>query len=135
VGLQSKGLNFDEFKTGRLYHAVATWNLRTISAFVCRRRKTNVAEMAGRRISNPEVYKITLKISSPTSHETVRFHDNDQPVNPLSQVVTICTTCFKMPKLCNVPTQCIYVFHMVLTIKSNSFPKQHQLIGEVMFFL
>jgi hypothetical protein len=35
VALLSKELNFDEFKSGELHekHAVATWNLGTISAF------------------------------------------------------------------------------------------------------
>jgi hypothetical protein len=42
-----------------------------------------MVEMAGRRISNPEVHKIILKISSPTSHEKMRFHDNEQSVNSL----------------------------------------------------
>jgi hypothetical protein len=42
--------------------------------------------------------------------------------NPIkSTVVTICTTSL----LCILPTQCICVFRMVLTINSDYFPKQH----------
>jgi hypothetical protein len=41
-----------------------------------------------------------------------------------SPVVTVCTTFFNTPKLCILPTQCIYVFRMVLTINSDCFPKQ-----------
>jgi hypothetical protein len=44
---------------------------------------------------------------------------------PKSPVVTICTTRFNTLKLCILPTQCICVFHMVLTINSDCFPKQH----------
>jgi hypothetical protein len=35
-GLQSKRFNFDEFKPGGLHekHAVATWKVGTISAFI-----------------------------------------------------------------------------------------------------
>jgi hypothetical protein len=44
-------------------------------------------------------------------------------------VVTICTTCFNMLKLYIPPTQCICVFHMVLTINSDCFPKHHELVG------
>jgi hypothetical protein len=34
-------------------------------------------------------------------------------------VVTICTTCCNILKLCILPTECIYVFHMVITINSD----------------
>jgi hypothetical protein len=40
-------------------------------------------------------------------------------------VVAVCTNLFDVQKLCILPTQCIYVFHMVLTINSDYFPKQH----------
>jgi hypothetical protein len=42
-----------------------------------------------------------------------------------SPMVTICTTRFNTPKLYILPTQCICVFRMVLTINSDCFPKQH----------
>jgi hypothetical protein len=42
-----------------------------------------------------------------------------------SSVVAICTTRFNTPKLCILPTQCTCVFRMVLTIKSDCFPKRH----------
>jgi hypothetical protein len=38
-------------------------------------------------------------------------------------VVSICTTRFNIIKLCILPTQCICVFRMVLTINSECFPK------------
>jgi hypothetical protein len=47
------------------------------------------------------------------------------PLSLLSLVVAICTTCFKTLKLCILPTERICVFPMVLTINSDSFPKQH----------
>jgi hypothetical protein len=37
--------------------------------------------MAGRRFLMPEVYKITFKNAFRTSQETIRFRDNNQPVN------------------------------------------------------
>jgi hypothetical protein len=40
-------------------------------------------------------------------------------------VVIICTTCSNTLKLCILPTECICVFRMVLTINSDCFPKQH----------
>jgi hypothetical protein len=40
-------------------------------------------------------------------------------------VVTICTTCYNTLKLCILPTQCICVFRVVLTINTDCFPKQH----------
>jgi hypothetical protein len=43
------------------------------------------------------------------------------PTNPL----LLYTTCFDTSKLHILPTQCICVFHMVLTINSDCFPKQH----------
>jgi hypothetical protein len=39
-------------------------------------------------------------------------------------MVTICTTRFNVVKLCILPTQCISVFRMVFTIKSDCFPKE-----------
>jgi hypothetical protein len=39
-------------------------------------------------------------------------------------VVTIYTTCFNIVKLYILPTQCIYVFHVVLTINRDCFPKR-----------
>jgi hypothetical protein len=49
----------------------------------------------------------------------------------LSPVVTICTTLFDTSKLCILPTQCIWVSRMVLTINSDCFPKQHKRLGFV----
>jgi hypothetical protein len=53
--------------------------------------------------------------------------------------VTICTTRFNTLKLCILPTQCICVFRMVLTINSHSFRKQHEQValcsGDVVCFL
>jgi hypothetical protein len=40
-------------------------------------------------------------------------------------VVTICITCVNTLNLPILPTECIYVFRMVLTINSDCFPKQH----------
>jgi hypothetical protein len=42
-----------------------------------------------------------------------------------SLVVTIYTTRFNTLKLCILPTECICVFRMVLTINSDCSPKQH----------
>jgi hypothetical protein len=42
-----------------------------------------------------------------------------------SSVFTMCTICFNVLKLCILPTQCICVLRMVLTINSDYFPKQH----------
>jgi hypothetical protein len=42
-----------------------------------------------------------------------------------SSVFAICTTCFNTLKLCILPTQCVCVSHMVLTINTDCFPKQH----------
>jgi hypothetical protein len=44
---------------------------------------------------------------------------------PKSLVVSIRTTCFNIPPLCILPTQCICVFRMVLTINRDCFPKHH----------
>jgi hypothetical protein len=45
--------------------------------------------------------------------------------NLWSLVVNIYTICFNTLKLCILPTECICVFRMVLTINSDCFPKQH----------
>jgi hypothetical protein len=42
-----------------------------------------------------------------------------------STVVTICTNLFHVQKPSILPTQCIYVFPMILTINSDCLPKQH----------
>jgi hypothetical protein len=44
-------------------------------------------------------------------------------------VVTICTTCFNILKLCSLPTECICVFRTVLTIHSDCSLKQHEPLG------
>jgi hypothetical protein len=41
--------------------------------------------------------------------------------------VSICTTCFNILKLYNVPTGHICAFLMIPMINSNCFPKQHSL--------
>jgi hypothetical protein len=43
----------------------------------------------------------------------------------ISLVITIYTTHFNILKLCILPTQCICVFHVVLTINIGYFSKQH----------
>jgi hypothetical protein len=57
---QSKGFNFDEFSSGGPYekHAVAAWNLGTISEFVWRQRKTTktCVQMAGQSQDFPDIY-------------------------------------------------------------------------------
>lgn len=54
-------------------------------------------------------------------------------------MVIICTTCFNIQILCVLPTQCIYVFHMILAVNCCYFPKQHQPIvlcnGDAVFSL
>jgi hypothetical protein len=40
-------------------------------------------------------------------------------------MITIYTARFNILKLCILPTQCICVFRMVLTINIGYFPKQH----------
>jgi hypothetical protein len=40
-------------------------------------------------------------------------------------MVTICSTCFNVRKLCILPIECICMFRTVLTINSVCFPKQH----------
>jgi hypothetical protein len=42
-----------------------------------------------------------------------------------SRVVSIYATCFIIKTLFILPTQCICLFRMVLTINSDCFPKQH----------
>jgi hypothetical protein len=45
--------------------------------------------------------------------------------NSLKPVVTVYTTCINMLKLWVIPTECICMLRMVLTINSDFFPKQH----------
>jgi hypothetical protein len=56
-----------------------------------------------------------------------------------SPAVTICTTHFNAPELGILPTDCIFVFRMILAINSDCFPKPHKpvwlCIGDVMCFL
>jgi hypothetical protein len=47
------------------------------------------------------------------------------PINPLKPSELIHTTSFNILKLCILPTECIFVFRVVLTINSDCFPKQH----------
>jgi hypothetical protein len=42
-----------------------------------------------------------------------------------SEVITISTTCFNFRRCCILPTQCIYVFRVILTTSNDYFPKQH----------
>jgi hypothetical protein len=41
-----------------------------------------------------------------------------------SEVVTVNTTCFNVLKLCSLLEHYIYLYHMILTINSDSFPKE-----------
>jgi hypothetical protein len=54
-------------------------------------------------------------------------------------MVTICTNFFNILKLCNLPTECICVFHMVLTINIDCFTELHQRVnlrgGDAVCFL
>jgi hypothetical protein len=49
----------------------------------------------------------------------------DESVALLSLLVTIRITCYNIVKCCILSTECIYVFHTVLTINSICFPKEH----------
>jgi hypothetical protein len=40
------------------------------------------------------------------------------------KMVNMCTISFNVKEFCILPTERIYVFHMVLTINSDYFPKQ-----------
>jgi hypothetical protein len=42
-----------------------------------------------------------------------------------SKMVTTRTTYFDVNKLCTLPTNCIYVFYMILRINDNYFPEQY----------
>jgi hypothetical protein len=42
-----------------------------------------------------------------------------------TSLVTIRTKFFNTLKLCNMPTECVYLFRMVLTMNSDCFAKQH----------
>jgi hypothetical protein len=46
-------------------------------------------------------------------------------LNPLKPSGCVCTICYNAQKLCILPTECIYVFHIVLSIISDYFPKRH----------
>jgi hypothetical protein len=46
-------------------------------------------------------------------------------VEASSALKRICTARFNILKLRILPTQCIYVFRVILTINSDYFPKQH----------
>jgi hypothetical protein len=54
-----------------------------------------------------------------------RNKTNDAHLTLYRILVTTSATHFNTLKLCILPTQCICVFRMVLTINSNCFPKQH----------
>jgi hypothetical protein len=41
------------------------------------------------------------------------------------EMVTIYTTYFKISEFCILSTECVYVFHMVLTINGDYLPKHH----------
>jgi hypothetical protein len=45
--------------------------------------------------------------------------------NKVRPVVTINTTCLNILKFCILPTQCIFMFHMILTRNSDIYPKQY----------
>jgi hypothetical protein len=43
-------------------------------------------------------------------------------INPLKSHGSVSTTCFNTPKLCILPTECVCVFYMILTVNSDFFP-------------
>jgi hypothetical protein len=61
------------------------------------------------------------------------------PLNLQSTVVTICTAFFNIRELFVLPTECIYEFHVILSVNSDYFLKQQKQVdlcnGEVLCFL
>jgi hypothetical protein len=78
------------------------------------------------------------KIRRFTLQYNLNFWHIEQPFK-VQWPLYVCTTCFNTLKLCILPTQCICVFRMVVTINSDFYPKQHQPVGlcsgDVMCFL
>jgi hypothetical protein len=70
-----------------------------------------------------------MKTISVILHEEFVEFSHLFPVTLKSILVTMCTTCFKIKILFILPTECMYMFYVVLTINSNCFPKQHSLFG------
>jgi hypothetical protein len=92
---------------------------------------TQTVCMTGLRHKYPHRYETWLQY--PPHLLSKRFPaitDTDLWINTIELtlyrlVVSIRTTCFNTLKLCILPTECICVFHMDLTINSDCFPKQH----------
>jgi hypothetical protein len=104
------------FSFGLLYNAVSSyiarncrmgrsWREVVSSAFACtdRRKHETFQDIAG---VSAEIW-------------TAHFF------NSLKQVVTIYSICLTMLKFWVVPTECIYVFRMALTVNSDFLPKQY----------
>jgi hypothetical protein len=49
--------------------------------------------------------------------------------NPVKRRHTTPAACFNIQKLTFIPPECINVFHMILRVNSNYFPKHHELLG------
>lgn len=49
--------------------------------------------------------------------------------NLLKTVVTVCTIYYNIQNICILPTECVHMFKMILTINSNYFLKQGYVCG------
>jgi len=58
-------------------------------------------------------------------HQHIRF----MYFNLLKTVVTVCTIYYKIKNLCILPTECVHMFKMILTIKRNYFLKHGYVCG------
>jgi hypothetical protein len=56
---------------------------------------------------------------------TACYRDSFISLTLQSRLINVCAIRFKINELYILPTQCIYVLRMVLTINSDYFPKQH----------
>ena len=71
--------------------------------------------------------QVTCKIHTKLKkkHQHIRF----MYFNLLKTVVTVCTIYYNIQNICILPTECVHMFKMILTINSNYFLKQGYVCG------
>lgn len=70
--------------------------------------------------------QVTCKIHTQLKkHQHIRF----MFFNHLKTVVTVCTIYYNTKNLCILPSECVHMFKMILTIKSNYFLKHAYMCG------
>jgi hypothetical protein len=111
-------ITFQYFSTYRLSSPGDGGSMFLLNVTISQTKWQHIPEDSNIQITN---IQITVEVF-PVHNLTPNIYRTFRNILTIqSPAVTMHTTCFIMPKLCILPTDCVCVFLMVLTIKSDYF--------------